>query len=1183
MTKYKDRPEQKGFLYIISIVLFLFSLLFAGCDMKKNTAFNRKYQALNTRFNVYFNAHESFKKGYDKIDESYAPDYSHIIPLFAVSDRSTDGVAKGDMNRTIEKCELAIQERSMQKKPKKKYEKMRNAEYVAFYNQEEFNSYMDEVWMLYGQAKYYSNDYLAASATFTYVIKHFSGDKKLVLQASIWKARALKELGWVYEADEIINNIDAEEIPYDVVNLYHGTKADLLMEHNEYSEALPHLLKAVTDEKDRMQRIRYYFVIAQIYQYMGDKENSFLYYEKVIKANPNYQMTFNANILQTEVVANASDAYLMKRLNRMAKNRNNADYLDQVYYAMGNVYLAKKDTATAMKYYQTSADTSVRNGLEKAQTLITMGDIYYKDKNYIKAQPCYSEAFSIIDQKHDDYNRISKLAVVLDELVSDYKVVTLQDSVLHLADASKTELTEAIGRAIDVVREEERRERERLAKERENQRLLELQIDNMAIMDDRALGKDLTSSWYFYNRSTVEKGKLEFRCKFGTRRLEDNWNRRNKQIMVFAEENLADKMDLDSITTDQDKEEQNGNNMPPDQNPKRPEYYLKQIPFTDEQKAVSHEQLSTSLFNMAVVYEEKLQDYPQALKTYEDFIRRYPNDKRAADAYYCCYRIAGKTKNEELTTQYRNSLISSYPESKYAKILSSPDYRQRLEKMQLEQDSIYEKTYAAYLAGDFKSVQENTQYMEVNYPVSSLLPKFMLLQSLSVGKTMDKDTFAASLTHLLERYPTADVSSMAKDVLALINQGNIPSEGTSVGGLMALREETRKEEERENGVTASHGFTANYQVPYLFKLITDTTKVDQNKLLYETAMYNFTKFLIKDFDLNMRQGVMTVSGLDNFDEALWYINGIISDEGIQKLLYGSTYKYLLITQENLDLIGHGFTLEQYETFYRDTIMTQKRNNKLAVQLVGEEKAIEEVKSDQKLDVKEGDNLNGATFTSLSNAGSNERKENSEEKDKSTPATNPIEEKNGMEKNVPMAQEGKNPAEKADEVDKKEGDAKKSVSADSLSTNVRGKKESEESRNNPTQPKKELKKYKGLYTYDPSAPHLFVILVPSGKTESTKVMSELNKYNSTNHALLNLNVVESTSKDFQQIFIVGNFANSQLGLSYMMQLVKNSEVKSAFGSVPYRNIVISRDNFDVLKSSGNLTVYMELYKRLYLNR
>ena len=187
-------------------------LSLAGCDMKKNTWFNRKHQALNTKYNVYYNANESFKKGYKRIEEAYAPDYSQVIPVFAVSDPSTKGSGTGDMNKAVEKCEQAIQKRSMMKKPKKDYDKMRDPKYVAFYNQEEFNSYMDDVYMLMGKSKFHANDYLAASATFTYVTKHYTHDARLVTQANIWKARAMKEMDWIYEADEILKRIDVETL-----------------------------------------------------------------------------------------------------------------------------------------------------------------------------------------------------------------------------------------------------------------------------------------------------------------------------------------------------------------------------------------------------------------------------------------------------------------------------------------------------------------------------------------------------------------------------------------------------------------------------------------------------------------------------------------------------------------------------------------------------------------------------------------------------------------------------------------------------------------------------------------------------------------------------------------------------------------------------------------------------------
>ncbi len=1138
---------------------FLFGLIalltLCGCDLKKNTWVNRKHQALNTKYNVYFNANESFKKGNKRIEEAFAPDYSHVIPVFAVSDPSTLGTGTGDMNRAVSKCESAVQERSIQKKPKKKYDKMRDPNYVTFYNQEEFNSYMDEVWMLMGKAKYYANDYLAASATFTYVTKHFPQDKNLVTEANIWKARSLKEMDWLYEADEILKRIDPEELSPKLVNLYNGAMADLLVTQREYNAALPYLFKAAETEKDRIQRTRFYFVAAQIKQLQGEKEEAFNLYNKVLKANPPYQMSFNAQIRQTEVVGgNQSSESLIARLKKMAKSKNNEEYLDQIYYAIGNIYLAKKDTAKAIANYETSIEKSVRNGREKAQSLITLGDLYYERPDYVKAQPCFSEASSLIDHKHDDYKRVSRLASVLDELVQNYTTYKLQDSLLILSTASKPDLTAAINREISKVIEEEKRERERRQKEYEEQKQLELEIENMAVMDKRALGANEASTWYFYVKSTVDKGKLEFRKKFGQRRLEDNWNRRNKMISAFSEESLSDMVDMDALSLEgEETEGGEGNNqaLANEANPKRPEYYLKQIPFSDDQKSVAHSQLSDALFNLGVVYDEKLNDYDKAYEAFEEFARRYPDDPRAADGYYCCYRIAEKNNDAEKANHYREKLTTVYPDCKYAKILSQPNFRENLEKMQGVQDSLYERTYASFLNGKFDSVQVNTAYMEANYPVSSLMPKFLLLNALSIGKTASKDTFATVLNNLLERFPNSEVSAMAKDILALINQGNTPEQGTSTSNLMALREETQKNEAKENGVVTNDGFTVSYDSPYIFLLLTDTTKVNQNKLLYEAATYNFTKFLIKDFDLELNKGILYVSGLDNYDEAIWYINGIIADKDIQALLSGTDYKYLLITPENLQLIGTKFTVEQYEEFYRDNIAgKRKRANTATVELVDEQKKIEEITAVQKLDVKEGDDLNGAQTT--------------------IPAVEP---------QVTEQERNQEPAPTTKEEAKQEANIEPQATPEPEPTPT-----TPEAQPAPKaeEPKKELRKYKGLYTYDPTAPHYYIVLM-QGKADEAVVLNALSEYNKNSHALLNLKANATSAQAFPQIFEVGELPSAELGMSYLTQVVKSSAVKSSFGTIPYRNIIISKDNLQVLKESGNINVYMELYKRLYLKR
>ena len=1161
------------------LCFFLVLALFTGCDMKKNNWFNRNYQAINTKYNVYFNANESFKKGYKKIEDNFSPDYSHVIPVYAVSDKSTEGVAKNDMSRAIEKCELAIQERSMQKKPKKDFSKMKDPKYAMFYNQEEFNSYMDEVWMLLGEAKFYSNDYLAASATFSYVIKHFSLDQTLVTKANIWKARALKELDWHYEAEDILKRVEAEELPLELQGLYYGAYADLKVSQREYEEALPYLLKSVELEEERAQRIRFLYIIAQIYQLKGEKKLAYDWYEKVIRANPTYQMAFNAQVHQTEVFSGKSSAELINRLLKMAKNRNNEEYLDQIYYAIGNIYWAQSDSTKAIENYLLSVEKSKRHGKEKAQSLIVLGDIYYDRFDYVLAQPCYSEASSIIDQKHQDYVRVSRLAKILDKLVVDYTTYTLQDSLLALSVANKSELSAAIGRAIKVVQEEERKEAERLAKEREEQRQLELEIENMAVMDSRALGTTNEATWYFYNKSTVEKGKLEFRRKFGQRRLEDNWNRRNKTIMVFSEESLADRVDSDLFDLGEEglqgeKTEGTSNSLSPEFNPKRPEYYLKQIPFTDEQKVAAHQQLSDALFSMATLYEDDLKDYEQAIKAYNEFVRRYPNDPRSADAYYNCYRICGKLNEVGEVEAYREKLIQQYPQSSYAMILSQPDYRSQLERMILEQDSLYELTYSAFLRSSFDTVQAMTRYMEETYPVSKLIPKFLLLNSLSIGKTQNKDTFSASLNNLLERYPESDVAFMAKDILALINQGLNPEEGSNTGGLVALRQESLKEEMVEAGVSLSKEFTVNYDSPYLFKLIVDTNKVDINKVLYETAMYNFTKFLVKDFDLEVHSNVLTVSGLDNYEEALWYIRGFIEDKGIQNILYATDYKYLLISPENLDLIGRGFSLDEYDKFYKENIAAKyTKNRDVKVQLIGTEVDSSAIKTQN---IQEGDDLTKAQFSVETQGVSTKLQGEIEPTESQIVNEKPNEDTKEEAKSVETATPIENKIEKEAEISP--------VQMEKVATEEVKKEVEEKKEDVPTQtPKKELRKYKGLYTYDPEATHYFVNIVTTGGVDESRVVQALNTYNEKNQALLNLKVQTASTNAFKQMFIVGELPSAEVALSYMMQEVKSLDVKQAFGNIPYRTIVISKENLEVLKSSGNIAVYMELYKRLYLKR
>ncbi len=1129
-------------------------LTMLGCTNKKNTAIARGYQAMTTRYNVYYNGKESLDKGKKSIEDAYKPDYSQILKMYPVGDKSTQHVAFSSCNRTLDKCQTAIKLHSMRKKPIKKPAKMKDPKYAAFYAQEEFNPKMDDVWMLMGEAKYYSEDFLGAAATFTYVEKHFSVHKDLVVKASIWRARSLMEMDWLYEADEILTNISEDDLNYENQDFYAAAMANLRLKQNEKVEALKYLKQAIPTAENRREKTRFYFIIAQLNQELGRNDVAYTYYDSVIRKCPDYEMEFNARIRQSEVFSGTTGNadQIVAKLKKAAKSSKNKDYLDQIYYAIGNVYLTKGDTSTAIKNYKISAESSTRNGIEKAITLIKLGGLYYQKKNYIEAEPCYAEASSILSNDHPDYKEVSSKALNLTELKQNYEVVYLQDSLLALAKGTDAERVAAAQREVDKVKARLQKEKEKREQDSLNARIASMEIETVVSKNVNSIQG---SNWYFYNVQAVSKGKIDFKNKWGQRRLEDNWNRKNKQMMIISDEVVNKDLENDGpIAPEFQDRGSDSERFGNEQN--MPEltlgYYYNQIPRTEEAKALALSQIRTSLYNEAVIFDEKLMDYDMALQTYEEWMRRFggENPDKDADVLFNSYRIAEKKGDNTLAVKYKDELVSKYPDSKYSQVLSDPDYANRLVRMANVEDSIYRATYDAYHASEYQTVLANTEYMYSNYKMSSLMPKFMLLKSLSLGKMGQHDSLKASLGALVAEYPKSDVATMAKDILALIEQGNITSQG-STASLASQREQLLLEENIQSGVIDTVGFTYSEKSAYHFYIISQADKVDQNRLLFEVATYNFTKFMVKDYDLKIKPGLVSVSGLDNLDEALWYQKGVKESEGIMNLLNGSDYTLLVISEENSRLIGRGYTLDQYKEFYEKNILNRKQDKKkVNIEIIGEELP------SAPLEIKEGDDLNN-----MSNIPIAKSTKKTESKPESSSDENKVDQSTDSPKVESKSEEPKSEVKKEEEkkVDDKKVDDKKAAA-----------------------PKKELKKYKNLYTFDRSAEHYFALLISRGAVDSEKLMQVLNNANE-DWPGGELKVEKTDGKNFPVIVTVGMFENSSIAMDYLKGIVKSDALKQRLQNITYNSVIITKDNLDALRQSGNLNVYMELFKRGYLGR
>lgn len=895
-------------------ILFVLGIALAvqSCSTQKNTWASRSFHQTKTKYNIYYNGAISFREGEEAIRQANEDDFSTILNLYPVSNHAAAEASKSQMDRTIEKCRKCIKLHSIKARPKVDYEKKRrDPEYAAWLEQEEFNNQMGNAWILLAMAEFHKGDFLGSISTFNYIIRHYSNDVDMVARCQLWVARAYAEMGWLYEAEDMLSKVQVDHLSRKHAPLYAAVSADVLLKTKHYKDAIPFVKIALPNEKKRENKPRFQYVLAQLYQMDGEREAARNAYQKVIKMQPSNEMDFNARLRLAQLEKSPQDG--IKLLNKMAKLDKNKAQLDQIYGTIGDVYLAQKDTVKALEYYEKAIESSVQHGMAKAKVLVTAGDIYYQQRNYIKASPCYKEATQILSAESEQYARIQRRSETLDELVVEYSMVQLQDSLQHLATLSEEEQRVVVDSIIARLIRAEEEEKERAAQAaREAENDMGPRSVNTANMLGGGAG---SANWYFYNPQLLRSGKQTFRTQWGNRTLEDNWRRLSKattgSIFDDDEELSDEELLMDSTATDSTTM---ADVAPVETDTHKPEYYLQQIPKTEEDIAQSNELLARALYNMVYIYRDKVGDQQLSDEAFEDFCKRFPNHELLVDLYYMQYLTALKNNDMLKAEQYRQQIIAAFPESNEAYIVSQPDYFQRLQRMAQEQDSLYEHTYQAYTQNNFAAVKTNKLYAEENYPLSPLMPRFLFLNAIAVAKTDGQPAFIVQLQEMVACYPESELAAMAKDMLALMGQGAESQQG-EVASLKERRAQQSTDSVAADSVAVQ--FSTERNLPAMVLLVMENDEQKANQLLYEVALFNFSQFMIKDFDLKLlptfeaNTSALQIAGFEKMDEAEWYINLLQKNTTILPFLQANNVQVVAITEENFKLLNTHFSLQDY--------------------------------------------------------------------------------------------------------------------------------------------------------------------------------------------------------------------------------------------------------------------------------
>ena len=112
---------------------------------------------------------------------------------------------------------------------------------------------------------------------------------------------------------------------------------------------------------------------------------------------------------------------------------------------------------------------------------------------------------------------------------------------------------------------------------------------------------------------------------------------------------------------------------------------------------------------------------------------------------------------------------------------------------------------------------------------------------------------------------------------------------------------------------------------FLFILAYEPDSVNENQLLFNMARYNFTNFLVRNFDIQIDEdhGLhrMLISGFLSYDEALQYARQLYDDELMKEAV--KDCRSLIISESNLPLLGTAYSYDDYLKFYEDTFIPLK--------------------------------------------------------------------------------------------------------------------------------------------------------------------------------------------------------------------------------------------------------------------
>ena len=886
------------------------------------------YHAFTARYNTYYNGNQAYNQALKAQKTSHKDNYLEQLPLLIVSDKNTQKTGASNYDRAIEKSQKAIKNHSIKRRPKKPTGKKLSQKKQLFYSQKEFNPFLWKVWFLMANSQFQKGEFTEAASTFIYISRLYENKPTIVAQARIGLAKCYAEMEWLYEAENLLQRVQRDTVPEVLKKDFAVAKANLLLKQNRGEEAIPYIKTGLKRKgQTPLDKAREHYLLGQLYAQADNKEEAYKSFGKTISQSPPYEFEFNARIRQTEMATNENNKKILRKLKRMARSDKNTDYQAQIYYAIGNLHLSNKDTTEAINAYETGIATGATSGYGTGMLHLQLAKLYWAKKKFSKAHDNYSKASSMLTDENKDFEEVTFRSKALEGLVQHTDIVEKESELLYWATLTPEQLNPIIDGLIEEAKRQEelrKKEEKKLTRENESGSELDKAGTNAAMTIDNQSDKQL---WYFYNPQLVSQGVRAFKDKWGDRELKDYWRFSNTISSLMSDEwtmdsTLTDSLAMDStfaaidstaiagITDGTGIEEQSTD-------PTTREFYLQQIPDTDEKKAEAHKALSNALHEAGIRFKDDVSDKRLTFSYLERVVNEYPEFERLADTYYQLFLAGSRWGEPEKAAYYKALLIDNYPDSTITKRIQEPDFFETAAMRKHKEDSVYVKAYTHYTNGEYDDVISENIYSAGKYPQGSHRARFMFIDAMSKLYSDRQNEALEALEQLTSTYSADSISKLAAGISTGIKEGRLLHSGISTSIWDRKADGTIR-----YGEDSIPQFSAGRNEPYYFVLAFPNGSLDEKRLLFEMARYNFSRYMVRNFEMTFEVlaeiTLLEIKEFLNFDEAFVYRKRLFGNAETAKLLEG--INTFIISKSNLDLLLQYYTFDDYAEFYEKNLL-----------------------------------------------------------------------------------------------------------------------------------------------------------------------------------------------------------------------------------------------------------------------